>query len=43
MFKGMEIMKKWERIVVYKFNNNFVLIFREWKMLLSNLTLWISN
>ena len=31
-------LKKFEKIVVYEFNNSFALIFREWKMVLSNLT-----
>ena len=32
-------MKKWEKIVFYEFNISFALIFREWKMVLNNLTL----
>ena len=36
-------MKKQEKIVVYEFNISFALIFREWKIVLSNLTLDILN
>ena len=36
------LMKKWEKIVFYEFNISFQLIFREWKMVLNNLTLGIK-
>ena len=36
-------MKKWGNIVVYEFNFSFPLIFREWKMILSNLTLGMGT
>ena len=39
----LKIMKKWEKIVFYELNIRFALIFREWKMVLNNLTLGIPN
>ena len=38
----VKLMKN-KKIVVYEFSNNFALIFRKWKMVLSNLTLGILN
>ena len=38
-----KLMKKWEKVVVYEFNISFTLIFRKWKIVLSNLTLGIPN
>ena len=39
-----KLMKNREKIVVYEFNiNSFELIFHKWKIVLSNLTLGISN
>ena len=32
-------MKDWEKIVVYEITISFALIFREWKMVMSYLTL----
>ena len=37
------LIKKWDKVVVYEFNISFALIFYEWKMVLSNLTLGIPN
>ena len=39
----LNLWKKLEKIVVYEFNISFALIFRKRKMVLSNLTLGISN
>ena len=36
-------MKTEKTIVVYDFNISFALIYRDWKMVLSNLTLGILN
>ena len=38
-----KLMKKYEKIVFYEFNNSFVLIFRKWKMVLNYLTVGIPN
>ena len=33
----LELIKKWENMIVYEFNISFPLIFRESKMVLKNL------